>query len=453
MNTLNNIILLLNSYLSDFILIIALLGCGLFFTIKLGGIQFKNMHLAFKLTFKDIFKKNSNGISTFQALAVSLAAQVGTGNVAGVATAIMAGGPGAIFWMWLAAILGMSTIFAEAVLAQIFREKDENGNFYGGPSYYIKKGLGEKYPNLSKVLAASFSLFIIAALGFIGNMVQSNSIATSVQSSFNVSTLITGIIIAAVSAAIFIGGIKRIAKFSHLIVPFMAVIYLVLSIIILVKYKENIIPTLKLIFYAAFDPKAALGGGIGITIKEAVSKGVGRGLFSNEAGMGSTPHAHATAHVLHPAIQGFSAMVGVFVDTILVCSATAFIILLTKAENCKLDGALVTQEAFKRAFGPYGGALLTICLVFFAFSTIVGWYYFGETNVIYLFGKNKLFIYRILVMIFIIVGAVQPIKLVWNMADLFNSLMVIPNVIALLMLHKYVINSYKDYEKNFKNIK
>lgn len=451
MNTLNHIILILNSYLSDIILIVLLLGSGLFFTIKLGGIQFKNMALAFKLTFKDVFKKNKHGISSFSALAVSLAAQVGTGNVAGVATAIISGGPGAIFWMWLSSILGMATIFAEAVLAQLFREKDENGNYYGGPSFYIKKGLGKKYPTLSKILAASFSLFIIMALGFIGNMVQANSIATSVEASFKVPVILTGIIIAIFTSFIFIGGIKRIAKFSHLVVPFMAIIYLILAIVILFRFHENIIPTIKLIFYSAFNPKAALGGGLGITLKKAISKGVGRGLFSNEAGMGSTPHAHATAHTIHPAVQGFSAMVGVFVDTILVCSATAFIILLTNAEKSNLDGALVTQKAFVSAFGPFGGYILTICLVFFAFSTIVGWYYFGETNVIYLFGKEKLIIYRILVMLFIIIGSFTSIKLVWNMADLFNSLMVIPNVIGLILLHKHVVSSYKDYTKQYNN--
>ncbi|WP_071026118.1 alanine/glycine:cation symporter family protein [Peptoniphilus raoultii] len=449
MDFLNELIVKINGFLSDIILIVSLLGCGSFFTIKTKGVQFRELGNAFRLTFKDVFKKNEKGISSFSALAVAIAAQVGTGNVAGVATAIIAGGPGAIFWMWLAAILGMSTIFAEAILAQSYREIDEKGHYYGGPSFYLKNGLGKKYPKLGRTLAGIFSVLIIIALGFIGNMVQSNSIATAIESSFNISTYISGIIIALIGAFIFIGGIKRIAKFAQLIVPFMAIIYIGLSLIIIFKFRENIFPTIKLIFESAFNPKAALGGGLGITLKAAISKGVGRGLFSNEAGMGSTPHAHATAHVAHPAIQGFSAMVGVFFDTIIVCTATSLIILVTGAESSGLNGALVTQFAFTKAFGHYGGALLTICLTFFAFSTIIGWYYFGETNVIYLFGKEKLNIYRFLVMAFIIIGSSQSIDLVWNLADFFNSLMVVPNIIGLIMLNKIVLASYDDYKNNF----
>lgn len=454
---LNDTIVAINSFLSNNILLIALLGCGIFYTIYSKGVQFRKLGAAFKQTFGGVFSKEKKsgeeGVSSFQALAVAIAAQVGTGNVAGVATAIMAGGPGAIFWMWLAAILGMATIYAEAVLAQKFREKDDEGNFVGGPAYYIKNGIGPKHPGLAKVMSTAFAILIVIALGFVGNIVQSNSIATSVVAATGgkLNPIIVGIVVAVLAGGVFIGGIKRIANFAQLVVPFMALVYIIAAIIMMVKFHSHIIPAFKLIFEAAFNPEAALGGALGITIKMAAAKGVGRGLFSNEAGMGSTPHAHATANVAHPVLQGYTAMVGVFIDTIVICTVTALMILVTEAWTDKsLNGALVTQEAFTRAFGPAGTILLAVALGFFAFTTIVGWYYFGETNIRFLFGHKGLWPYRILVLLCIIAGSLQEVDLVWNTADLTNSLMVIPNIIAIIMLHKHVKNMTLHYETNGK---
>lgn len=414
---LNDTIVAINSFLSNNILLIALLGCGIFYTIYSKGVQFRKLGAAFKQTFGGVFSKEKKsedeGVSSFQALAVAIAAQVGTGNVAGVATAIMAGGPGAIFWMWLAAILGMATIYAEAVLAQKFREKDDEGNFVGGPAYYIKNGIGPKHPGLAKVMSTAFAILIVIALGFVGNIVQSNSIATSVVAATGgkLNPIIVGIVVAVLAGGVFIGGIKRIANFAQLVVPFMALVYIIAAIIMMVKFHAHIIPAFKLIFEAAFNPEAALGGALGITIKMAAAKGVGRGLFSNEAGMGSTPHAHATANVAHPVLQGYTAMVGVFIDTIVICTVTALMILVTEAWTDKsLNGALVTQEAFTRAFGPTGTILLAVALGFFAFTTIVGWYYFGETNIRFLFGHKGLWPYRILVLLCIIAGSLQDRK-------------------------------------------
>ncbi|RLK63635.1 sodium:alanine symporter family protein [Atopobacter sp. AH10] len=446
MDQVNDLILKINDVLSNNILVLALLGCGLFFTIYTRGVQFRKLGPAFKSVFGGVFKKSEDGVSSFQALAVAIAAQVGTGNVAGVATAIIAGGPGAIFWMWIAAILGMGTIFAEACLAQKFRRKDSQGNYVGGPSYYLTYGVGAKFPKLGKILAVLFSIFITVALGFIGNMVQSNSIATAMQKAFQIPVLWSGVIIAILGGLIFAGGIKRIANFAQLIVPVMAVIYLVLAVLILFNFRSQLLPSLALIFKAAFNPQAALGGALGVTVRQAITKGVARGLFSNEAGMGSTPHAHATAMVDHPADQGYIAMVGVFIDTIVVCTATALIILVTGAHTSGLEGALVTQEAFQRAFGAFGAGALAISLAFFAFSTVIGWYYFGETNMKFLFGEKALWPYRILVMFCIVFGSVQKIDVVWNMSDLFNSFMVVPNVIGIILLHKYVREMQEEKE-------
>lgn len=436
---LNSMVVKFNSILSDNILLIALLGCGIFYTFYTRGVQFRKLGLAFKQVFGGMFEKDSEGgVSSFQALAVAIAAQVGTGNVAGVATAIIAGGPGAIFWMWLAAILGMSTIFAEAILAQKFRERDDEGNWVGGPAYYIKNGLGKRFPGLSKFLSHAFAILIVIALGFIGIMVQSNSISVSVAEATGIQPLFIGLVIAFFAGLIFIGGITRIARFAQMVVPFMAVLYVILSIITLFMFHDQIIPAISLIIRSAFNPQAALGGALGITVRQAISKGVGRGLFSNEAGMGSTPHAHATANVKHPVLQGYTAMVGVFIDTIIVCSATALIILVTGAQNSGKDGALVTQHAFSTAFGQFGSATLATCLCFFAFTTIVGWYYFGETNIRFMFGRKGLLPYRALVILCVIFGSLQEVTLVWNLADLANSLMVVPNIIALILLCRHV---------------
>jgi len=316
------------------------------------------------------------------------------------ATAIASGGPGAIFWMWLSAFFGMSTIFAEATLAQEFKE-EVDGQITGGPAYYISKGLKNK--TLGKWFAGFFAVTIILALGFIGNMVQSNSIEGAFESAFNINSNIVGIIIAILAGIIFIGGVSRIASFAEKIVPVMALFYIIGSLIIM-NY-ANILPAFKMIFVGAFKPSAVMGGVIGATVKEAVRYGVARGLFSNEAGMGSTPHAHAIAKVKHSSEQGLVAMMGVFIDTFVILNLTALVILTTGALETGTSGIILTQEAFKIGMGNFGIIFVAISLFFFAFSTIIGWYFFGEANVKYLFGKKGIIPYRILVIIFIFIGS------------------------------------------------
>lgn len=453
----------INDFLSSNILMYGLLFAGLFLSVLLGFPQLTKMGKAFKLVFGGLFKKKEGpkeegSMSSFQALATAVAAQVGTGNVAGVATAITAGGPGAIFWMWLSAFFGMSTIFVEAVLAQKYRSKID-GEFVGGPAYYISKGLA-KTGVFAKVLAGFFSIAIVLALGFMGNAVQSNSIASGIKGIKGlggINPAIIGVIIAILAALIFIGGIDRIAKFAELVVPVMAVVYIAGSIVILVLFSDKIVPTFKWIFDSAFNGTAVAGGIAGAAVKAAVQKGVARGLFSNEAGMGSTPHAHAVANVKHPAEQGLTAIIGVFIDTVLVCSATALAILLTGAYNLKgadgkfLAGAQLTQGAFKIAFGEAGAIFLAVCLSFFAFTTIIGWYYFGESNIKYLFGKKGLLPYRIIVIICIIAGSLGEVAIVWSLADIFNSLMVLPNLIAIIWLSFEAKEIMKDYNKKLKD--
>lgn len=446
---LENFVSSANSILWDYVLIIGLVGIGLYFSIRLGFPQIGRFGTAAKKVFGGIFKKEANkegSMSSFQALATSIAAQIGTGNVAGVATAISLGGPGAVFWMWVSAFLGMSTIFVEATLAQKYRETDKDGQLVGGPAYYIKNGLG------SKGLASFFAIALIIALGFIGNMVQSNSIADAVSRAFNIPQLAIGVVIAIIAGLIFIGGIKRIASFAEMVVPVMAAVYIVGAIIVVVIFRENIIPTFKDIFVAAFSPESVVGGAAGIGIQQAIRFGIARGLFSNEAGMGSTPNSHAVADVAHPAEQGLSAMIAVFIDTILVCSATALVILATGAQNSDAVGVGITQEAFNIAFGPIGEKFLAVCLTFFAFTTVVGWYYFGENNIRFLFkGKNAIRVYQIIVLLFIIIGSFQKVDFVWSLADMFNGIMVIPNLIAIFLLFKESKSILQDYDSQLKS--
>lgn len=451
----------INDFIASNILMWGLLGVGTYLSFLLGFPQVTRMNQAFKSVFGGLFKKKENSkegsMSSFQALATAVAAQVGTGNVAGVATAITAGGPGAVFWMWVSAFLGMGTIFTEAILAQKYRET-VNGELVGGPAYYISKGL-KKVGGVSKFLAVFFSFSIILALGFMGNAVQSNSIAAGIKGIKgleNINPGIIGVIVAILAALIILGGMKRIAKFAELVVPLMAVVYILASLVILIIFSDKVIPTFLWILGDAFTPTAAVGGIAGATVKAAVQKGIARGLFSNEAGMGSTPHAHAVAHVKHPVEQGLSAMVGVSIDTIIVCSATALSILVTGAYNIQgadgkyLKGAQLTQGAFKLAFGESGAILLAVCLAFFAFTTVIGWYYFGESNIKYLFGNKALLPYRIIVIIFIILGSLQEVDIVWSLADIFNSLMVLPNLIAIVWLSFEVKNLFNDYKEKEK---
>lgn len=437
------------TYLWDNMISYMLIAVGILYTIRLGLPQILRLPSIFKEAFGDFFKKGEKKegeVSSFQALATAVASQVGTGNIGGVASAIMIGGPGAVFWMWISGLLGMSTIFAEAVLAQVYRE-ERNGEQYGGPAYYLSNGLKNK--KIGKILAILFSIFIIIALGLVGNMVQSNSISLSLSNGFGIAPIITGIALSVIVGLIVLGGVQRISKIAETIVPVMAVIYILAGIVVVIKFHAQFIPVIKAIFTAAFSSKAVLGGMVGISVKTAMRLGLQRGLFSNEAGMGSTPHAHAVANVPHPVNQGFVAMAGVIIGTFFICTLTAFIILVTGAHiesaNLGLETVEVTQLGFKIAFGHAGTIFLAIALAFFAFTTIIGWYYFGESNVVYLFGRKTLPIYRIVAILFVTLGTIVPVGTVWLFSDMFNALMVIPNLIGLVALSGIVVKKYDEW--------
>ena len=448
--SINDLVLKVNDVLTGSVLIIALVGIGLLFTFKLGFIQIRGFKDGWNRTFGGLFSKKGDagkdGMSSFQALATAIAAQVGTGNIAGAATAIAVGGPGAIFWMWISAFLGMSTIFAEAVMAQKFKQVSDDGTVTGGPVYYIR---GAFKGTFGKVLAAIFAVLIIFALGFMGNAVQSNSIAASWNTAFGIPKIAMGIFVAVVSLFVFTGGMKRIAKVTELIVPIMAAFYIVGSLIVIFANVTAIPAAFHDIIVGAFKPAAVAGGAMGATLKLAVQKGVARGLFSNEAGMGSTPHAHAVAKVKHPVDQGFVAMIGVFIDTFVILNLTALVIITTGSRTTGLTGAQLSQYAFSTLYGKFGEIFIAICMLFFAFSTIIGWYFFGEANIRYLFGAKAVKIYSIIVCICVALGSLQEVELVWNMADCFNSMMVIPNAIALVALSGLVKKTHDDYYNNF----
>lgn len=448
--SMNDLVLKVNDVLTGSVLIIALVGIGLLFTFKLGFIQIRGFKDGWNRTFGGLFSKKGDagkdGMSSFQALATAIAAQVGTGNIAGAATAIAVGGPGAIFWMWISAFLGMSTIFAEAVMAQKFKQVSDDGTVTGGPVYYIR---GAFKGTFGKVLAAIFAVLIIFALGFMGNAVQSNSIAASWNTAFGIPKIAMGIFIAVVSLFVFTGGMKRIAKVTELIVPIMAALYIVGSLIVIFANVTAIPAAFHDIIVGAFKPAAVAGGAMGATLKLAVQKGVARGLFSNEAGMGSTPHAHAVAKVNHPVEQGFVAMIGVFIDTFVILNLTALVIITTGSRTTGFTGAQLSQYAFSTLYGKFGEIFIAICMLFFAFSTIIGWYFFGEANIRYLFGAKAVKIYSIIVCICVALGSLQEVDLVWNMADCFNSMMVIPNAIALVALSGLVKKTHDDYYNNF----
>lgn len=445
MDELLEIVKAINGILWGKVLLFLLVGCGIFFTINLKGIQVRKFGKAFKQAFGGFSlrgeKAGKDGMTSFQSLATAIAAQVGTGNLAGAATAIVSGGPGAIFWMWISAFFGMATIFAEAVLAQIFK-KEVNGQVTGGPAYYLRYGMNSKF------LSTLFAVSIIIALGFIGNMVQANSIGAAFESAFNINPLIIGIILAIVSGFIFIGGIGRIASFTEKLVPIMAAFYIVGGIIILIIMGGKTIDAFRLIFIGAFNPSAVLGGAAGVAVKDAIRYGVARGLFSNEAGMGSTPHAHAVAKVDDPTQQGLVAIVGVFIDTFIVLNITALVIIATGADRIGEKGITVTQKAFESGFGAFGLVFVAVALLFFAFSTIIGWYFFAEANMTYLFGGKSLMPFRVVVLIFIILGTTLKVELVWELSDMFNAIMVIPNVIGLVYLSKKVKDAMNLAEKN-----
>ena len=375
-------------------------------------------------------KADDQGMSSFQALATAIAAQVGTGNITGCATALVSGGPGALFWVWVSAFFGMATIYAEAVLAQRYRTT-VNGKVTGGPAYYIRAAFKGTF---GKVLAGVFSVLIILALGFMGNMVQSNSIGDAFHNAFGISHLAVGIVVAVIAAFIFLGGVQRIAAVTEKIVPIMAAFYILGCIVILVMNHKALPGAFAQIFVLAFNPQAMAGGVAGVTVQQAMRFGVARGLFSNEAGMGSTPHAHALAKVDHPREQGAVAILGVFIDTFVVLTLTGLVLITSGLIPDGLTGTALTQAAFSQAFGGFGPVFIAICMFFFAFSTIIGWYFFGQSNFKAMFGEKALPVYSAIVVVFILVGSTLKVDLVWAMADFFNGLMAVPNLLALLAL-------------------
>ena len=416
------------------LLLFLLVGTGVFFTIRLRGVQLRRFGEGVHRVFGNFTlrgkKADDQGMSSFQALATAIAAQVGTGNITGCATALVSGGPGALFWVWVSAFFGMATIYAEAVLAQRYRTT-VNGKVTGGPAYYIRAAFKGTF---GKVLAGVFSVLIILALGFMGNMVQSNSIGDAFHNAFGMSHLAVGIVVAVIAAFIFLGGVQRIAAVTEKIVPIMAAFYIVGCVVILVMNYKTLPNAFTQIFVLAFNPQAMAGGVAGVTVQQAMRFGVARGLFSNEAGMGSTPHAHALAKVNHPREQGAVAILGVFIDTFVVLTLTGLVLITSGLIPDGLTGTSLTQAAFSQAFGGFGPVFIAICMFFFAFSTIIGWYFFGQSNFKALFGEKALPVYSVIVVVFILVGSTLKVDLVWAMADFFNGLMAVPNLLALLAL-------------------
>ena len=442
-----------NSVLWGPVLLLLLCGTGIWYTFRLKFIQVRKFGEACKLVFGHMkFKggeRKEGEMTPFQSLTTAIAAQVGTGNLTGAATALISGGPGAIFWMWVSAFFGMATIYAEATLAQTYKTTTEDGEVTGGPVYYIRQAFKGTF---GKVLAGAFAVFIILALGFMGNMVQSNSIGAAFAEVFSsrgveLPPVIVGILLAIFAAFIFIGGTKRLAAFVEKVVPFMAALYVIGGLVLIILNITHIPHVLQMIIVCAFDPSAMGGGALGITVQQAIRYGVARGLFSNEAGMGSTPHAHARATAKNPHEQGLTAMISVFIDTFIVLNMTVFAVLSTDALATGKDGIALTQAAFTSVFGGFGDIFVAICLLFFAFSTILGWHFFGAVNVKYLFGQSAVKIYYCIVLIFIVVGSTQKVSLVWELSDFFNGMMVIPNALALLALTGVVIASSRKYDK------
>ena len=456
--TILKIVATINAYLSDYILIILLVGTGLICTIKTRFVQVRCFGEGMKKVFGNLSLrggKQESGMTSFQALATAISAQVGTGNIVGACGAILIGGPGAIFWMWVIAFFGMATIYAEATLALKTRKVDDDGTVRGGPVYYIttafKGGFG-------KFLATFFAVACMLALGFMGCMVQSNSIGSSFQTAFGVPTWITGIVLVIFSGVIFLGGVQRLAAVCEKLVPIMAAIFLLGGLYVLAARIQYIPATFGMIFKYAFTPTAIIGGSLGSALKAAISQGAKRGLFSNEAGMGSKPHAHVQANVAHPHDQGVVAMIGVFIDTFIVLTLNALVVISTlytadgplaecgaAAASTVLTKANLAQVAFGTVMGEgFGAKFVAICLFFFAYSTVLSWNLFGKINATYLFGKKFAPVYTVIALCFIFMGTVLQNDLVWELTDMFNNLMVIPNVIAVVALSGVVAASCKE---------
>ena len=422
-------------------MLILILGAGLFLTIGLRFLSIMKIPFGFSLLWKGRIPGDDAGdITPFNALMTSLSATIGTGNIAGVATAIFLGGPGAVFWMWITALVGMATKYAEAVCAVRFRETDENGNFVGGPMYYIQNGMGANW----RWLAITFALFAgIAGFG-IGNMVQSNSIADALNTNFGIPHLYTGIIVALLVGAVLLGGIQRISEVAGRLVPLMAALYILASLVVLVINAGAIPHALGLIFTHAFTPTAATGGFAGAAVWAAIRFGVARGIFSNEAGLGSAPIAHAAAKTNEPVEQGLVAMLGTFIDTLVVCTMTGLVIMLTGVLESGVSGASLTASAFGSAL-PGGELVVTLGVVLFATTTMIGWSFYGERCVVYLFGTKGILPFRILWVLAIPVGAGTDLGLIWLVADTLNAFMAIPNLIALLLLSPVVFQLSRSY--------
>lgn len=427
-------------------LLILLSGTGLYLTLRLGFIQIRYLPRALGY----LFKKDKGGkgdVSSFAALCTALAATIGTGNIVGVATAVQAGGPGAIFWMWLVALLGMATKYAECLLAVKYRVRDKNGFMAGGPMYYIERGLGIKW------LAKLFALFgVMVAFFGIGTFPQVNAITHAMQDTFNIPVLVTAIIVTLLVGLIILGGVKRIATASSVIVPFMAILYVTTSLVIILLNIEKVPDAISLIIYSAFDPQAALGGAVGFTVMRAIQSGVARGIFSNESGLGSAPIAAAAAQTREPVRQGLISMTGTFLDTIIVCTMTGIVLVLTGAwNNPELAGATVTNYAFAQGLGTsIGATIVTVGLLFFAFTTILGWCYYGERCFVYLVGIRGVKLYRLAYIVLVGLGSFLHLNLIWIIADIVNGLMAFPNLIALIGLRKVVIEETKDYFQRLK---
>ena len=414
---------------------------GLYFSVKLKFFQVTKIKLWLQKTVGSLFSKNhnksKNGISPFEAAMTVLAGAIGTGNVVGVATAITLGGPGSIFWMWVASILGMMTIFAENILGVKYRKQSSNGEFVGGPMYYIEKGLKCKW------LAIIFSIMCIFASFGIGNMTQINAIAVSMQTYFNVPPILTGVTVAVIVGSVIFGGLNRIASVTSKIVPFMAIFYVVGGLVVIISNHEKIPYALSEIFKGAFGINSVCAGSAGYLAKDAIKYGIARGFFSNEAGLGSSPMVHASADTDDPIVQGMWGIFQVFVDTIVVCSITALCILTTGVHTQIQDGAMMSVSAFSCVFGNFGEIFVSLSIVMFAFATLISWAFYGERSVEYISSKNNIVIYRSVYLVVILFGAVMELNLVWSISDTFNALMAIPNLVAVVFLSKEVINSTK----------
>lgn len=439
MEIFNNIISSLNNFMWSYLLIALLIGSGIYFSFKTRFVQFRYIKDMFKLLTSESSKdKDNNGVSSFQAFCISTASRVGTGNIAGVAMAVATGGPGAVFWMWVVALIGGASSFIESTLAQIYKVKNDDGTFRGGPAYYMEKGLNMRW------MGVIFSILISISFGLVFNSVQSNTVSVAFETAFGIDKSIIGIILAVLTTLTIFGGVKKVARISELIVPIFAIIYVAIAVVVMILNIGYLPSIFKLIFESAFGIKQFAAGALSATIMQ----GIKRGLFSNEAGMGSAPNASATANTSHPVKQGLIQTLSVFTDTLVICTCTAFIVLLSGSYiTTDLTGIELTQNALSYLIGDFGATFLAVCIFLFAFTSIIGNYYYAQSNIEFLnANKNILNLFRVLVVIMVVFGALTKVSIVWDLADLFMALMAILNIIAILLLSKYVYIALKDYE-------